>query len=290
MIWHFDKRGDYTVRSGYRLASSFLKSDVGSSSNLNRAWWKFLWNLSFPPKVRSFLWRCCISILTTLDNLARRKVPVSPFCSRCGDDKETQVHELFSCVHAEAVWIQCGWWHHITAALNNDTRSILERMKTLLSQQDFNLFCMVQWSIWAKRNRFVHEGYFKDPNYVVDSAKTMLNEFQNAMASLVVQVRPLQVIRHWSPPPSGCSKLNVDVGFWCGNVVGVGAVLRDHVGSVRACLALPRLGSFSVELGELFAIRESMLFLNQIGLQVHCLESDSTLAVSSIKQNSPFSA
>ena len=24
MIWHFDKRGEYTVKSGYRLASSLL--------------------------------------------------------------------------------------------------------------------------------------------------------------------------------------------------------------------------------------------------------------------------
>ncbi|KAK3225661.1 hypothetical protein Dsin_005523, partial [Dipteronia sinensis] len=99
-----------------------------------------------------------------------------------------------------------------------------------------------------------------------------------------------QVNRHWSPPPFGHLTLNVDVAFRSGNVVGVGAVLRDHFGSVRACVELPRLGFFSAEVGELFAIHESMLFLNQMGLQVHCLESDSTIAVSSIKHNPPFSA
>ncbi|KAK2663089.1 hypothetical protein Ddye_001663 [Dipteronia dyeriana] len=168
-----------------------------------------------------------------MDNLARRKVHVSFCCNKCEDDNEAHVHVLFSCVYAEAVLIRCGWWHHIAFVLNNDSLSILERMKYFLSQQDFDLFCLVSWSIWAERNRFVLEGYFKDPSYVMDSAKTILRQIQHAMASLVVHVAANSLI----------------------NVVGVGVVLHDHDGTVQACFALPRFGSFPTKVSELCDIR-----------------------------------
>jgi hypothetical protein len=53
MIWRFEKRGFYTVKSAYRVCVDML---------LDREDWKVegdwnqLWALPFPPKVQHFMW------------------------------------------------------------------------------------------------------------------------------------------------------------------------------------------------------------------------------------------
>ncbi|KAK2641754.1 hypothetical protein Ddye_023517 [Dipteronia dyeriana] len=39
---------------------------------------------------------------------------------RCGVNLESQVHALFTCCHAEAIWVGLGWWHIITTALHSN--------------------------------------------------------------------------------------------------------------------------------------------------------------------------
>ncbi|KAL5778566.1 hypothetical protein ACOSQ2_009303 [Xanthoceras sorbifolium] len=79
----------------------------------------------------------------------------------------------------------------------------------------------------------------------------------------------------WQAPPSHELKLNVDVAFALEgrNSVGVGAVVRDHLGHVRAAFPLPRTGAFKPDVGELFAAREALLCASW--LQIKWLESDS---------------
>ncbi|GMN38711.1 hypothetical protein TIFTF001_007940 [Ficus carica] len=52
LVWHFDPRGIYTVRSGYHLEMEdklFACSSSGSSSKL---WWKKLWAAKIPNKIK----------------------------------------------------------------------------------------------------------------------------------------------------------------------------------------------------------------------------------------------
>ncbi|KAL8461304.1 hypothetical protein ACS0TY_032686 [Phlomoides rotata] len=59
LIWHHNKDGRYSVKSGYNIAYSF---DVGSGlrehGNLRR-----LWSLKVVPKIRDCLWHVCRDVL-----------------------------------------------------------------------------------------------------------------------------------------------------------------------------------------------------------------------------------
>ncbi|KAK3210940.1 hypothetical protein Dsin_015646 [Dipteronia sinensis] len=75
--------------------------------------------------------------------------------------------------------------------------------------------------------------------------------------------------------------MNIDVAF--GNdgnsLVGVGVVVRDHYGEVCVAFVLPQVGFFMVADGELFVIREALCLVQQLGLSLDCMETDSTITV-----------
>ncbi|KAK1357920.1 hypothetical protein POM88_051176 [Heracleum sosnowskyi] len=55
LVWHFCKDGNYSVKSGYKVAA--MNNNVASSSNegIMKNWWKLLWNLPVIPKVKVFI-------------------------------------------------------------------------------------------------------------------------------------------------------------------------------------------------------------------------------------------
>ena len=97
LVWHFDKKGICSVRSCYKAAME-LKNDARSSDQeLMVRWWKSLWSLKVPSKVKLFVWRTFHDSIPTLFNLGRRGVKVNKFCPQCKESIETPFHALFGC-------------------------------------------------------------------------------------------------------------------------------------------------------------------------------------------------
>ncbi|RVX23698.1 putative mitochondrial protein [Vitis vinifera] len=69
LIWHWDNHGNYTVKSGYRIARWL--SLHGNLSSRPIAW-NMLWDLSIPPKIKLCLWRACKGCLPTRSALYAR--------------------------------------------------------------------------------------------------------------------------------------------------------------------------------------------------------------------------
>ncbi|XP_060969565.1 uncharacterized protein LOC115713553 [Cannabis sativa] len=89
LIWELSSSGIYTVKTGYHLSfSSFTPPDIPSSSSPS-PWWKNLWHLKIPPKVKHFAFRATNSTLPTLKSLASRKIIPSSVCERCGNMEES---------------------------------------------------------------------------------------------------------------------------------------------------------------------------------------------------------
>ncbi|KAK2640820.1 hypothetical protein Ddye_022583 [Dipteronia dyeriana] len=69
LIWHYDKGGAYSVRSGYNVGLK-LESCVSSSGTKSVArWWNMLWQPKIPPKVKKFIWKTCLNWILTTVNL-----------------------------------------------------------------------------------------------------------------------------------------------------------------------------------------------------------------------------
>ena len=65
----FDKRREYSVKSGYQLALKLKFLDEPSSLESNSNQWKTLWALGLPEKIKIFTWKASKNILLPAENL-----------------------------------------------------------------------------------------------------------------------------------------------------------------------------------------------------------------------------
>jgi len=83
IAWHYDK-GLFSVKSAYHVLEDEEQmkkqkqqgeSNIGSrTSDANAVFWKKLWRLQCPPKVRQFLWRLAQNSLALKMNIKRRGI------------------------------------------------------------------------------------------------------------------------------------------------------------------------------------------------------------------------
>ncbi|KAK3185204.1 hypothetical protein Dsin_032490 [Dipteronia sinensis] len=79
LLWHYDKSVTYSVKSGYWLAKNMDSNPSCSSLNPSVSWWKFLWPLSLPTKIKIFIWKACNNWIPTNVNLDVHGVKVEKF-------------------------------------------------------------------------------------------------------------------------------------------------------------------------------------------------------------------
>ena len=94
LIWHYDKKGYYSVKSGYQVAMRLKFPEDPSCSNHDQNLWRFIWKLAIPEKVKIFLWRAAHDLLPTAENLWKKKVLQEPMCQSCYCHVETVSHAL----------------------------------------------------------------------------------------------------------------------------------------------------------------------------------------------------
>ncbi|KAK9988971.1 hypothetical protein SO802_029210 [Lithocarpus litseifolius] len=107
IIWAETNNGRFTVRSAYKVAMNLhcpAQIASASSDSSYRGFWRKLWRLPIPHKIRHFAWRACRNILPTKDNLFHRKVLTDCRCDECGEASESSGHLFWSCPRAQLVW------------------------------------------------------------------------------------------------------------------------------------------------------------------------------------------
>ncbi|KAL4278069.1 hypothetical protein GQ457_03G015870 [Hibiscus cannabinus] len=116
LVWANTKNGIYSVRSGYHLAYEnnriFSSACSSADPSIDKDFWKSIWSLKVPSKIRSFIWRACHNILPSNGNLCRRFNGLfggGPTCPRCGEGFENVEHTLFFCPFASTVWKCSGF-------------------------------------------------------------------------------------------------------------------------------------------------------------------------------------
>ena len=92
-FWQLERRGDYTVKSGYRLLQERRVMIGGNPSH----GWALIWKLSIPPKVKIFLWRAAADFLPTMLALQGRRVVSTNSCPSCSAAPEDTLHAVFQC-------------------------------------------------------------------------------------------------------------------------------------------------------------------------------------------------
>ena len=75
-IWAWSTNGVFSVKNAYGVASqmSLVESTVSSSNgSQEKSFWKKLWQINVPHKIRHFAWRACRDILPLKTKLVKKK-------------------------------------------------------------------------------------------------------------------------------------------------------------------------------------------------------------------------
>ncbi|KAH9665893.1 putative reverse transcriptase/RNA-dependent DNA polymerase [Citrus sinensis] len=273
-MWHWlaDPGGVFSVRSCYKL----MTYDANTSA---LSFWRRLWKLEVPSKVKNFLWRAATNVLPTYDNLLRRRVQVLPLYVVCNTCNESIIHILVDCGFAKACWIASpiGYIGHIS--------SFMEWLGIIFnrcSKEECELTAMVCWRIWVQRNDKVWNSRCGRVYQTLNSAGYLLHQWQYWRKQILFDDAFGSSLRHgavcWERPHDGWFKCNVDAAvFSSQSKISFGCVVRNFEGKFLAAKCDCFAGSFGAREAEALGVREALswlkcLHLPRVIIEVDCLQ------------------
>ena len=94
VVWHFDERGVYSVKSGYSLGVVLEETSYASNNLVVGRWLKVLWKLDNLLKIKKFIWKACYEWIPTRANLLKRGIQLDDRCPLINFAHETTIHAL----------------------------------------------------------------------------------------------------------------------------------------------------------------------------------------------------
>ncbi|KAL5565353.1 hypothetical protein UlMin_028517 [Ulmus minor] len=272
-LWHYDKSGHYTVRSGYWLATK-IKSVPSSSTSSYTSWWKKFWRLRIPPKIRIFLWKAYYNWIPSLVNLDKHGVPTQKRCPNCNETDDTTLHALWGCKTLESLKVLCDSFIRFKLPPQCDLKEFLLTANDCLSLENLEFLCVLLWRIWFRRNKWIHEQTWLDDESCYSWARQHLADFQDANFQKEVLSKK-GANNPWQAPTIGWVKVNSDAA-WCNKQkkFGLGTVIRDFTGKVLGSAATPISSSVSVAVAESWTLERDAALAKQLGFSAVVLESD----------------
>lgn len=108
MVWHYIANDNYSIKSNYQTDFSQVNiskcNPASSSSAPDESFWKRIWSIQAPQKLRSFMWKMYLNSLATKDNLFRRICPPTSICLIFQGKEEIIEHMIFECLWTRPVW------------------------------------------------------------------------------------------------------------------------------------------------------------------------------------------
>ncbi|KAG6650561.1 hypothetical protein CIPAW_06G052300 [Carya illinoinensis] len=251
-IWAGSTRGIFTVKSAYHMDTCLSKRRRGepSSGGEDAGMWKDLWKLEAPGKIRMFVWGSLSNVLPTKDVLYRKNILKDNLCPICTREPESVIHALWSCPAARDVWgadsSKLKKWNSSFC----DFQQLWKDMSTRLDSEELQMTAVKFQLLWKRRNAFVFKNQFMSPESISTLAQaevSMLRE-ANSMDSRGVEggVSATVASRHWKAPEWPAVKVNFDASFdKLQKRGGIGIVVRDWEGKLKACLTSSRKNVFT---------------------------------------------
>lgn len=90
MVWRGKFSGVFSVKSTYKIIQIGPHTPIlDEIQNASRLFYRQLWSLNLPSKIKITIWRLSKSYLPTLSNLYARRLVANERCVRCANSDET---------------------------------------------------------------------------------------------------------------------------------------------------------------------------------------------------------
>ncbi|CAJ2655005.1 unnamed protein product [Trifolium pratense] len=297
LVWKAEKKGNYTVKSAYRLCVEELLD----TSHLSRpGFWSGIWRLKVPPKVKNLLWRICRGCFPTRARLRDKGIQCPSNCVVCDDNYEDTGHILFDCPLSIRAWRSIGLWEKVEAAVKTTTTAATSIFLLLqqLDEQQATHMAALMWSIWKHRNLKLWQDVTETSSQVVARAIKLIEDWNNAHKAASRQQpegtrsdnsnaselrsidRSVQAPIRWRKPATGRYKCNIDASFSShSNQVGIGICIRDDEGRYVLAKSMWLSPICNVDIGEALGLFHAIKWVSELQLDAVDFALDSKLVV-----------
>ena len=252
-IWHWERNGNYSVRSAYHaIQDENNRENPEASSMSDQRLWRAVWNMHVPNSTRNFLWRLARNILPTRGRLEQKGVNLDPICPLCFSETETTEHLFMRCPMVQQLWFISALGIHIPQHVS--LAQWLQQWITSSDKVASHLFSITLWLIWKGRNQLIFNKTTFCPVSLANEISNFSAEFLIANTLKIKSVR-VSELESWEQPNVGTTKINVDTGCFQNGTTGWGYLARDHTGMVSFAATHLEKISISPLLAEAMALR-----------------------------------
>ena len=254
--WHFTKNGEFSVRSAYYLElEENKKARASSSTDPRKTIWEKLWAAQVPTKIKQFGWRALHQGIAVGEALRKRGCIVENVCPMCGELNEIVNHALLTCPEVNNIWKSSPLRLEVGSLEVHSFMDWVIRTRMKVTNPDWwNLFWSLLWGVWLRRNAWVFEKRRMESMEVILKAGAVVEEYSRANEASDPIIEAEKAGGNiWQAPDEGSYKINTDAAIFESGKVGLGGVIRDHVGEVVAATCMVENGSVEVEVAEALA-------------------------------------
>lgn len=184
--------GVFSVKNAYSLSldmANDTSSLIGQQSDDSgvKYFWRSMWRLPIPAKIRIFLWRLFHGALATGQNLIRRNVVRKSTCYFCGYPCESDIHLFISCWWTNSVLKTLCFDPPVPQSQNYDCMAdYLFDVYKCSDANRFSLLIVTFWNIWFNRNRVAKGEILECPDVVARRSKMLFKDYIQSSSSLSV--------------------------------------------------------------------------------------------------------
>ncbi|KDP39439.1 hypothetical protein JCGZ_03721 [Jatropha curcas] len=235
--WIHNKSGQFSVKQAYSVTfNTLVASTMASSSQWSEvSYWKHLWNLHLPSKLKHFFYRACSGQLSIKLALVRWSIPVDPICCRCSEAEanENEEHILLHCSKAQRLW-RLSPLRLVISPVDSSIRSWFFKLADSFRTEQLEIVVALAWSIGKLRNAWLFQSTQQSELCVVRQALTMIHDSQTSGMSSGTHLSSSQV-QKWSPLVGSTVKINCDAGvLMARNCCGLSFIIRNAKGELLA--------------------------------------------------------
>ncbi|KAF4381365.1 hypothetical protein G4B88_030272 [Cannabis sativa] len=158
LSWPYTPNGQYMVKSGYRVGREInLHPTRHCNMEGIHKWWKMIWSMQLPPRMKLFSWRVCHNWLPAKTNLLHRGMHVNPICESCGNNAETLTHVLWSCAKSKVVLKLIPLYKKWESVRDGSMFDILMSLQSRLDKREFKeAIKLLDWVFSAYSRVILH--------------------------------------------------------------------------------------------------------------------------------------
>ncbi|KAA3461736.1 reverse transcriptase [Gossypium australe] len=284
LAWRGEASGN-SVRNSYKLLQS-LDPTAYALQNFYKDFYRKLWQIEVPTKIKIFIWKISWNFLTNRVNMVCRRLASCSICPRCGGGYETMNHLFRECPVSLEMWRALSTLD-LSTGISNDFGEWLTMVLTSLNLEKGRIFCVALWAVWGDRNSRIHEKISKSGQQIARFILSYLKELNGVRE--VTQKNAI-IDTKWRHPPAQTIKVNFDGAFdERSKVSASGVVVRNSSGRILISSTKVHRGILSGFAAEAVACRHATQVALGINAEEIIIEGDALSVIKKCKNTTQIS-